>query len=100
MKFWSMILVCLVAGLIVIGNSTAKAAPKKTAEEQFKALDTNSDNVLSLEEFSAWKRFKDPAKAEKAFKKANKAGDGKLTLEEFKAYYEGKATKKTPPPQK
>jgi Ca2+-binding EF-hand superfamily protein len=101
MKFWSMVLICLVAGFVAMGNTPAKAA-KLSAEEQFKALDTNSDNVLSLEEFSAWKRFHgDKAKAETAFKKANKAGDGKLTLDEFKAYVEKRAAKKdkAPPPQ-
>jgi Ca2+-binding EF-hand superfamily protein len=99
MKFWSMVLICLVAGFVAMGNTPAKAA-KLSAEEQFKALDTNNDGVLSLEEFSALKKFGgDTAKAEKAFKKANKAGDGKLTLEEFKAYYEKKSTKKAPPPQ-
>ena len=81
-----------------------KAAPKKTVEEQFKALDTNSDNKLSLEEFLApLSKITDATKAEKAkaqmtkgFKKADKDNDGFLSLDEFKALKEAKPHGKKP----
>ena len=60
--------------------------PHRTPEEIFKALDTNNDGVISLDEFKAGPRGKkDPAKAEEAYKKMNTTNDGKLTLEQFKA---------------
>lgn len=59
--------------------------PKRSPEEAFKKLDSNSDNAVDLEEFKAGPMGKkDPVKAEEVFKKRDKDGDGKLTLEEMK----------------
>ena len=65
--------------------------PKMSPEEMFKKLDSNSDGVVTKDEFMAGPRAKqDPAKAEERFKALDKKGDGKITLEEFKAGGPGK----------
>ena len=63
----------------------ADKAKKKTPEEQFKALDKNSDNKVSLEEFVGKKDGDKKAASEKQFKAKDKDSDGSLTLDEFKA---------------
>jgi Ca2+-binding EF-hand superfamily protein len=90
------VLVLLVVGLVWVGNVSAakdNATKKKgsgekarqTVEEQFKKLDTNGDNYLSLEEFKAGARKGETAAvAEAVFKIKDKDGDQKLTLDEFK----------------
>lgn len=83
-------------------NPDKPAKPKMEPAEQFKKMDTNSDNSLSLEEFKASPRWKkDPSKADEAFKKRDKDGDSKISLEEFTAK-PGKPGKpgKTPEPTK
>jgi hypothetical protein len=91
MRFWSMMLVCVVACFVVVGNARAQESKSgkahKTPEERFKALDKDGDGFLTLEEYSADPHFKnlDKAKIEARFKKLDKDGDGKLSLEEFKA---------------
>ncbi len=60
--------------------------PKANPAAAFKKMDSNSDGVVTLEEFKASPRGqKSPDKAEKAFSKLDKDSDTKLTLEEFKA---------------
>jgi Ca2+-binding EF-hand superfamily protein len=60
--------------------------PKKTPDERFKALDTNGDGSVSLDEFKAGPAGKrDAARAEQTFGKRDADKDGKLTLEEFSA---------------
>ena len=61
-------------------------APKKTADEIFKAKDKSGDGKLSIDEFVG--NPKKPGvkeKLEAAFKKLDKDSDGFLTLDEFKA---------------
>ena len=60
--------------------------PKQSPEEHFKALDTNGDAKLSLEEFTG---KHDADKAKEEFAKLDKDSDGSLTLEEFSAKAEG-----------
>lgn len=68
-----------------------EAKAKQTPEEHFKALDTNGDGKLSLEEFSAGQ---DAEKAKEEFKTLDKDSDGSLTLEEFSAKKGGGKKKK------
>ena len=83
----------LIAGMFMPLLTGAQEKKGKSPEEQFKAMDTNSDNKLSKEEFVA--RVKDDAekkgKMEMRFSRMDKNNDGFLSLEEFK---EGSMKKK------
>jgi Ca2+-binding EF-hand superfamily protein len=68
-----------------VGLAAEEKKPKKTAEEQFKAMDKNSDGKLNLEEFIGKRTDDKKANAEKQFKRKDKNNDGSLDLEEFKA---------------
>jgi hypothetical protein len=60
--------------------------PKRDPAVAFKKLDTNNDNKISAEEYSASPMAKkDPAKATETFGKRDKDGDKSLSLEEFSA---------------
>jgi len=77
----------LVAGMFMPLITGAQEKKGRSPEDQFKALDTNSDNKLSKEEFVA--RVKDDAdkkgKMEMRFSRMDSNNDGFLSLEEFKA---------------
>lgn len=67
-------------------TTVARAKPESAAASQdraaiFKRWDTNHDNSLSLEEYTAAIRTKETAPAR--FKAFDKDGDGKLTVDEF-----------------
>jgi len=85
--------IALIAGMFMPLMTGAQEKKGKTPEEQFKALDTNSDGKLSKEEFVA--RVKDDAekksKAEARFGRMDKNNDMFLSLEEYK---EGSMKKK------
>ena len=83
----SMALALSVAAGTAYAEKTKKdGKPKQTAEERFKAKDTNSDNKLSLEEFKGKETDKDKLeKLEKAFKAMDTDKDGFLSLDEYKA---------------
>lgn len=86
MKLLTSILALAVLGgfAFAADQKPAGQKPKRSPEETFKRLDTNSDNAVDLEEFKAGPMGKkDPAKAEEIFKKRDKNADGKLTLEEM-----------------
>jgi len=76
----------LIAGMFMPLLSGAQEKKGKSPEEQFKALDTNSDGKLSKDEFIA--RVKDDAekkaKAEQRFSRIDKNNDNFVSLEEFK----------------
>lgn len=73
--------------MFALGSATLVSAAddkkKPDPAARFKKLDKNSDNKLSLEEFTAG--AKDKAKAEKAFANKDKDKDKNLSLEEFSA---------------
>jgi Ca2+-binding EF-hand superfamily protein len=58
-----------------VGDSTAPC------KARFKAMDTNQDGVLSIDEFVAGR--KGAGKAEELFKQKDTNGNGTLSLEEF-----------------
>jgi hypothetical protein len=95
-------LIAFLAVLVVgITFTMAEDAPKKEGHKHdpaaaFKKLDTDGDGVVTLEEFKAGYKGKDPSKAEGQFKKMNKSGDGKLTLEEFTAAHKPKEAAPAP----
>ena len=83
----SLFALALVSSFAIAADEKPAAGdkPKKTAEERYKALDTNNDGSVSLDEFKAGPAGKrDAAKAEEMFKKRDKDGDGKLSIDEFK----------------
>jgi Ca2+-binding EF-hand superfamily protein len=92
-KFWSWILVAVVAGCITAGSALAADdtkkgtdKPKPTPEEVFKRLDKDGDGKVTLAEFTA--RAKDDQKKEsmeKRFKAMDKDSKGFLTIDDLKA---------------
>ena len=96
-KFWSWILVVVVAGCISAGSALAADGAKKgadkprpTPEERFKKLDKDNDGKVTLAEFTA--AVKDDQKKqtmETVFKKMDKDNKGFLTIDDFKAPAKG-----------
>jgi len=74
---------CLVATSVLVLGATAAYAEThsdghhKTHGEMFKAMDTNSDGVVTLEEFNAFHA--------KKFKALDVNGNGQITQEEMMA---------------
>ena len=103
MKITSITTIVAVLALGSLGLQ-AKDKPAKAGkgadykpEEVVKQFDKNADSKLSLEEFSAMKKFqkdKDPAAAaKKAFEEADANKDGSVTAEELMAVHEKKMAK-------
>lgn len=88
------IVVTMLALAVSIGLSqiaSAKDAPKKSKGGGiFAKLDTNGDDKLSLEEFTAGKTDKALEAAKKRFAKLDADGDGSVTKEEMKAAHANK----------
>jgi Ca2+-binding EF-hand superfamily protein len=80
----------VVAGMFLPVLGTAQEKKGKTPEEQFAALDKNSDKKLSKEEYVAMREGDKKTKAEERFAAADKNKDGSLDIEEFKAIPAGK----------
>lgn len=109
-KFWSWVLMVVVASCLAAGSALAAEPGKKggdkprpSPEDLFKKLDTDKDGKLTLAEFVA--RAKDDVMKEKLtnqFKAMDKENKGALTLDEFKAGFQrhGKHEKKPEKPQK
>ena len=105
MKITSITTIVAVLALGSLGlqakDKAAKDAPKGGTdykpEEVVKKFDKNADSKLSLEEFSAMKKFakdKDPAAAaKKAFDEADANKDGSVTAEELMAVHQKKVAK-------
>ena len=98
--------ICTIVAVLSLGSLGLQAKDKpckagKVAdykpEEVVKQFDKNNDGKLSLEEFSAMKKFqkdKDPAAAaKKAFEEADANKDGSVPAEELKAVHEKKMSK-------
>lgn len=71
------------AGMIM--PAMVGAQEKKTPEEQFKALDKNSDGKLDLAEYLGNSEGEKKTKKEERFKTLDKNGDKFVDLEEYKA---------------
>jgi len=99
-RLWTTVVVMALACLIGLNASAEDKKeqgkkPAKPAEEIFKALDTNGDGAVTLDELTAKRKTPEQKeKAEKMFKAKDKDGDGKLTLEEFKAHGKKEGGKK------
>ncbi len=97
-------LITLTALAALASFSSAQDKTKKGVEQAYnpaeiiKRFDKNSDSKLSLEEFSAmkkWAKETDPkAAAKTAFEAIDTNKDGSLTAEELKAAHEAKAKEK------
>jgi Ca2+-binding EF-hand superfamily protein len=83
-------IVAAVAALLLPVLGTAQEKKGKTPEEQFAALDKNSDKKLSKDEYVGTREGEKKTKAEERFAAADKDKDGSLSLEEFKAIPAGK----------
>lgn len=78
------LLVVLILCVLTLSSTLAVAAkPKRSAEDRFARLDTNSDKKLTEEEFIGKKTGEAKSKAEKRFSKLDKDNDDSLTFEEF-----------------
>jgi len=76
----------LVAGMFMpLVMTGAQEKKGKSPEAAFKALDTNSDNKLSKEEFLSKTAEDKKDKRGQVFGRWDKDSDGSLSLEEFKA---------------
>jgi Ca2+-binding EF-hand superfamily protein len=77
--------VAVVIGMFlpILGTAQEKKG-KKTAEEQFAALDANNDKKLSKEEYVARLEGEKKSKGEQRFGRWDKNSDGTLSLEEYK----------------
>ena len=82
-------LVALAAALVLPVLGTAQEKKQKSAEEQFTALDKNSDKKLSKEEYVANREGEKKTKAETRFDSWDTDKDKFLSLEEFKKGVEG-----------
>ena len=94
-KFWSIVLVLAVAGIIGAGSAFAADPPKKerkkgerpSLEQIFKKLDTTADDNLTAEEYAKSRRLKgDVAKAKEILAKMDGDKDNKVTCKEFCDY--------------
>lgn len=90
-KLWSSLLALAAVALMVAGPVSASEGKKKhkrptveqVAKKIFTKLDTNKDNFLSLDEFSALRHFKgNKERAKKAYDKIHESKEG-ITLKEF-----------------
>jgi hypothetical protein len=102
----------LTVALLVIGLGSINAADKGKKgkggeykpDEIVKTFDKNADSKLSLEEFSAMKKFAketDPkAAAKKAFEDLDSNKDGFVTADEMKAAHDKKMAAQKPPADK
>lgn len=80
------LMLAMVAGMFVPVMMTGAQEKKgKSPEEAFKALDTNSDNKLSKDEFLAKIPADKKDKRGQVFGRWDKDNDNHLSLEEFKA---------------
>lgn len=72
---------------LALAQDAAKPAKQtkaaKKCEDRFKAMDTNGDGFVTLDEFIGKCKKCDKAKKEAKFKAKDANGDGKLTLDEF-----------------
>lgn len=88
----------LIFKMVLFAFSLANAQEKKkpNAEKKFKKFDTNSDGVISLEEFKNKKRKKEVSekKIAKRFKKIDANSNGILSLEEYKKSVKNKKKNK------
>jgi hypothetical protein len=75
----------LAFGLFMPVVMTAQEKKEKSPEDAFKALDKNSDNKLSKEEYVGNREGEKKAKAEERFTTADKNKDSFLSLEEYKS---------------
>ena len=69
---------CFVLGT-TLAHADADASYGKMHDKMFKAMDTNSDGMVTMDEFNAFHA--------KKFKEMDVNGNGQVTLEEMKAGY-------------
>ena len=69
----------------ILGLDSKKNKPKPTPQEIFKSLDKDKSGALSLEEYKAHHKDKNPAQLASSFKSKDTDSDGKLSLKEFTA---------------
>ena len=94
-KFWSSMLVLVVATLFAVGSVSAQEGKKKggkkgerkrpSAEQIFKKLDADGDGFITVAEMLKSPRIKDKAAAEKRIERMDTDKDDTVSLEEFEA---------------
>jgi hypothetical protein len=89
MRIWVALLTVAVACMFAVnayaGEKKKEGKGKRmSAEERFKAMDTNNDEKLSPEEFVAGNKRVSKEEAEKLFKAWDTDGNGFLSLDEYK----------------